>query len=408
MSGRRVITSFSGVSPVMVQILRGLVLAYSDLGDPLKAQKARMSLAAYMRTTVLPKLLKQLSLEAELGSSALPVIPSDILALQPFLLPANHPEDGTLAEALLGWKSVAAVYRRALNQRRAELSPADLHEVKQMEASDDVKAARTGSEYSLDRFLQGIFEKKRYANVSERGSQILERALADVSNRKISTDALRAALPKDGALVEFLRFPYYEGHGVWQLRYGALVLTKEQAPEWVSLGPATLLDDLIIRHNAKLLDDSEDEDEDEDYVNTLKELSAAVWRPLAARIPKEATNVWISPDAGLGSVSFAALLDSQEHFVGESLNISYCVNGRDLIESRARSQAKTVVLFGLPDYEREGKGKYFGASPDVAIKSVPRVFSADRVRRTKEECELIAERARGAGVSTDYSTRSSR
>ena len=157
-----------------------------------------------MRTTVLPKLLKQLSLEAELGSSALPVIPSDILALQPFLLPANHPEDGTLAEALLGWKSVGGS-GRDLNQRRAELSPADLHEVKQMEASDNVEAARTGSEYSLDRFLQGIFEKKRYANVSERGSQILERALADVSNRKISTDALRAALPKDGALVRLLK-----------------------------------------------------------------------------------------------------------------------------------------------------------------------------------------------------------
>lgn len=395
--------SYYGVSPLMVQIRRGLALAYGDLGDLPSAQEARMSLAAYMRTEALPRLINQLNIDSQHGYSVSQIVSSDIFAMQSLLLPANHPEDGTLAEALLGWKGVTAVYRRALNQRRGELPPTDLRQLKQMEAYELVVAARTGAEFSFDRIMKDM-NQRPYADLSDKGRKILDQTVRDVSNPKINTDALRGVLSVHGVFVDYLRFPYYEGHGVWQLRYGALIVTKGRSPEWVNLGPATLLDDLIVRHNAQLLDDSGDE-ADEHYVNTLRELSAAVWRPLAMRIPKDATDIWICPDAGVGSVSFAALLDSQDHFVGESVNIGYCVNGRDLIESRARSQTRTITLLGFPEYDREKKSKHPSLFSKVPVSTSRSAFAENgafrELRGTRVECERIAARARDAGYQAN-------
>ena len=55
-------------------------------------------------------------------------------------------------------------------------------------------------------------------------------------------EAVQAGVPKEAALVEMLRYHRYQGKGVSQADYGALILFKAGEPVWVRLGPNAPID----------------------------------------------------------------------------------------------------------------------------------------------------------------------
>ena len=53
---------------------------------------------------------------------------------------------------------------------------------------------------------------------------------------------VQAAIPNDGALIEYLRYLHYLGRGKCEQRYGAIVLLSKGAPLWIPLGKARTMD----------------------------------------------------------------------------------------------------------------------------------------------------------------------
>ena len=74
----------------------------------------------------------------------------------------------------------------------------------------------------------------------------------------VTPEQVQAAIPHEGALIEYLRYPDYLGKNHWEWRYGALVLFYQGAPVWVPLGKAEEIERLVRRYS-RLVRGSPDE-----------------------------------------------------------------------------------------------------------------------------------------------------
>jgi hypothetical protein len=64
----------------------------------------------------------------------------------------------------------------------------------------------------------------------------------------VTVDQVQAALPQDGALIEYVRYLHYLGKGKREERYGAIVLLSGDQPRWMSLGTAEEVDSLVSQY----------------------------------------------------------------------------------------------------------------------------------------------------------------
>jgi hypothetical protein len=76
-----------------------------------------------------------------------------------------------------------------------------------------------------------------------------------------------------------------------------------------------------------------------------------LWAPIQKLLPDGAKRVIISPDGQLNFISFATLLDSDQHFLAEKFVLEYVTTGRDLLESIGLHDGRDCVLVGNPDFE---------------------------------------------------------
>src|SRR5207237_226805 len=90
----------------------------------------------------------------------------------------------------------------------------------------------------------------------------------------VTVEEVQAAIPADGALIEYLRYQHYLGRAKFEPRYGAIVLTTQGKPRWVSIGRADEIEKSIIRYRSQVTDrDTADGTFDE----TLRGLFDQVW-----------------------------------------------------------------------------------------------------------------------------------
>ena len=61
----------------------------------------------------------------------------------------------------------------------------------------------------------------------------------------VSVGQVQAVLPRDGALIEYVRYAHYLGQGRSEWRYGAVVLTSSGEPRWIALGSAEEVDSAV-------------------------------------------------------------------------------------------------------------------------------------------------------------------
>jgi hypothetical protein len=54
----------------------------------------------------------------------------------------------------------------------------------------------------------------------------------------VRLEQVQKAIPDDGALIEYLRYPDYVGKRKWEPHYGAVVVLSKGPPLWISLGKA--------------------------------------------------------------------------------------------------------------------------------------------------------------------------
>ena len=173
----------------------------------------------------------------------------------------------------------------------------------------------------------------------------------DASRRALRADpaSIRAALPRNAVLVEWIRYNAYEGKLRWKPAYGALVVSPEGPIRWVPLGDATAIDAAVrldqkaMRHRMS----------DDGVSRALRNLYERIWAPLAPTLPAETQRIVISPDGELNFVSFATLLTPDGRFLSDSFTIEYVSSGRDLIRDLPQPKeggAKKLSVFADPDF----------------------------------------------------------
>jgi CHAT domain-containing protein len=162
----------------------------------------------------------------------------------------------------------------------------------------------------------------------------------------VSLEQVQATIPKDGALIEYLRYWHYLMKGKWEPRYGAIVLLSKGAPLWIPLGKANEIEHAVRRYGRLVRGSAQD---DELSAN-LRALFEALWAPIGQALPSSTKRIIISPDGQLNFISFATLLNKEKQFLAQTFTIQYVTSGRDMLHQVKPATAKEVVLFANPDF----------------------------------------------------------
>jgi CHAT domain-containing protein/tetratricopeptide (TPR) repeat protein len=161
-----------------------------------------------------------------------------------------------------------------------------------------------------------------------------------------------AALPPDGALVEFIAYRYTpltppRGSPAPQtplpLRYLVLLLFPNGRTVSHDLGPAEPIDAAALRlHHALARHDIS-------YQSAAEALYTLAFRPLVPLLG-QTQRLFLSPDGQLALVPFAALHDGSR-FAVDVWDITYLTSGKDLLpRSKDLSPARSVVVLADPDF----------------------------------------------------------
>ena len=160
-------------------------------------------------------------------------------------------------------------------------------------------------------------------------------------------EAVQAAVPKDTALLEMLRYNHYQGKGQSQPNYGALILLESSEPLWVPLGPAAAIDKNIRLYQHLVRAPGEQEA----LASRLRKLCDQVWQPIQSALPEEISRIIISPDSELNFLSFAALLTPDGRFLAEKFDIGYVSTARDLlVHPPPVAGTPSLVIWANPDF----------------------------------------------------------
>jgi CHAT domain-containing protein/tetratricopeptide (TPR) repeat protein len=163
----------------------------------------------------------------------------------------------------------------------------------------------------------------------------------------VRTDEVLSALPEDAALLEMLRYQDHSRGGPWEEKYGLLVVSRNNEPQWVCLGAAQPIDRAI-----KLFGHAIRSPNAGDMLtHSLRDLHSRLWAPLVQHLPERTRRIIVCPDGELNFVSFAALLTPSGHFLGEDYLFSYISSGRDLlVENSSHDCLPELWIWANPDF----------------------------------------------------------
>ncbi|MBO0861229.1 MAG: CHAT domain-containing protein [Chloracidobacterium sp.] len=165
----------------------------------------------------------------------------------------------------------------------------------------------------------------------------------------ITLAAVQAALPTNGALIEFA---VYTPHDPRTLesgppRYIAYALAAQGQPKWADIGEAAVIDHAVDALRKALSNPGQ--------IN-VKRLARAVdekvMRPLRPLLG-EARRLLVAPDGSLNLIPFAALVDEQNRYLIERYTISYLTSGRDLLRlQRSNRKGSAPMIMANPAFGR--------------------------------------------------------
>ena len=201
------------------------------------------------------------------------------------------------------------------------------------------------------------------------------RALAAVPSPARVVKEVAAALPKDGALVEFIAYtdrPLVARPDLpWpkhpsESRYLALVLLPDASTRALDLGPAGPIDSAAARLRDALAN------RDASFEAVARELHQRVFQPLLPMLGGR-HRLFISPDGQLSLVPFAALHDGQQ-FLIDTYDITYLTSGKDLLlRPQDKRRPGSAVVFADPDFSAP-----VAASPGKAAEPAERSPALER------------------------------
>ena len=186
----------------------------------------------------------------------------------------------------------------------------------------------------------------------------------------VTLDDVRAALPADVVLVEYVRWSVFDpvrtGHGIpWRgERYAAMVLRARGEPRWFDLGDAAEIEAGCTALRSLLSDPDSVED-------TVRAASLAVYARLVAPFESLLTRaklLLIAPDGELNLLPFGVLGDPM---LGDGVVVAHVASGRDLLRWAQRGPSGSAVhAIVAPDFDA-GPADVPAASGGLAYAALP-------------------------------------
>jgi CHAT domain-containing protein/Tfp pilus assembly protein PilF len=187
-----------------------------------------------------------------------------------------------------------------------------------------------------------------------------------LNSDEVTTGALRKALTRDAACLEFVRMPARDFKKfVWLAdHYVAFVIGAGEAPpSLVDLGLAKPIDAAIetLRKDFADLQDKLKDCETAEEARDVEKSQEAIFRKKSADLAKQlfaplrkalgpAKLVYLAPDGNLNRLPFEALVDDDGKYLIERYQFAYLSSGRDLLRPAVKP-AKGTVVFAAPDYK---------------------------------------------------------
>jgi tetratricopeptide (TPR) repeat protein len=357
--------------PHTASSLEDLALLKCELGELLEA-KSLVQKSAQVRLALLAKVLSFTSEQQRLAYQN---------TINPyFLFTVLDGSDDALALAVLRYKGV--VLDSIIEDRLVA-------ETSKTSQDRDLLARRYADKRQLGQLL--LQPPNRRAGEIDQKIEALEREVEQIEGQlaqrvvglgrarralSVTVEKVQAAVPKDGALIEYLRYAHYLGKGKFEPHYGAIVLTSSGPPRWIVLGSAKNVDAVVSRYQALVRGASDPGALSE----SLENLYAQLWVPIERALPSGIKRMILSPDGQLNFLSFATLLDSEERFLAEKYTMQYVASGRDLLREVQTATRTAAIVF---------------ANPDFILHSSPTVAQADGVASSVTAGTLRGNEKRG-------------
>jgi CHAT domain-containing protein/tetratricopeptide (TPR) repeat protein len=157
---------------------------------------------------------------------------------------------------------------------------------------------------------------------------------------------VKKALQPGEAAVEFIHFPFHDGHR-WTGKsyYAALVVTAQENrnPTLVFLGEGNELEQGAFADYQALVRTKQPDPE------AGLSFYRSFWKPLETAL-EGIHRVYVSPDAILNQVSWAPVPTAAGHLLTENVDIDVMLSTKDLLTRRPSMPAQTAVLIGNPDF----------------------------------------------------------
>jgi len=332
-------------NPDMANCLKNLAVLELDLG---KIQKARqISQLGYTAS------LKAFSQILSFGSEDQRLAYYKRFTDPYTLFVALDQPDAFMAGAVLHYKGVvldSIIEDRLLAETGREQANRDL--VEQLKAKK-----RTVARLSLQTTATSSKETAERVQPLEQEVEDIEGKLArqvtDLGQAgralTVTVEQVQVALPNDTVLIEYVRYYRYQGKTKFELHYGAVVLSANAPPRWVTLGSAKEIE-ATLKHYQGLVRNPGDEEE---MAAVLQKVDNEVWNPVEQVLPAHTNRVLVSPDGQLNFLSFATLLDPEKSFVAEKYLIQYVTSGRDLLREPQPALSKEVIVMANPKFDTD-------------------------------------------------------
>lgn len=193
----------------------------------------------------------------------------------------------------------------------------------------------------------------------------LRSALFKAEMSSITLQAVREALPKDAALVEFTSYSPYnlKTHKLEAMRMAVYVLSRDGVLGWQDLGEELVIHSAVAEFRKTLMPQSGGLLKSVQRVVKPKAraLDELVMRPVR-RLLDGRTRLLIAPDGVLNLIPFDALVDENGKYLIENYKISYLTSGRDLLRLQTGTQSKMGgIILADPEFG-EGPGPRIGGT----------------------------------------------
>lgn len=264
---------------------------------------------------------------------------------EPFAIMGSIGATAELAEAIMQWKGIV------------------LDSLIEENLNSDANFNRLDNRDFLSNFLNG------------KNSSLGEDEEKRNSLRTFESDAFSVfnSLNKDSVLIELIKYRKWTKSKKFENEfcYGAMLYLKSKsddnsaklAHEWVELGPAKEVNDLILKFRSSIKRTGMGSK------TLLSSIGRYLFLPMKNYIPDETKTLIICPDAELNFLPFPALIDEDGKFLCEMYEILSVSAGRDLVfESKTQTSSKEVILFADPSFD----GKSATQEKALALREIDR------------------------------------